>query len=289
MCLLVEASFRPGDCRRLRAVQPAVDGPSASVPAVARIQPDDDPAGTVAALEPVCGVRIAPSCLRPERGVRSISTHCLPREQCLVPWHGWPRDGSGSLDWGCSCLRGSWGCGYWGRWFAGLVYPFCGFLIVWLLYPVTPVAIWLPWLLLASDRSEPTRGQAGGDARGRRRSSDRGWAHSNQCARASGRRTVCLLADHDGVVVVARSWAAHACLGRGDRSGPDPGCRADHPAGLLSCEKPGLGRPPARDEGMVGACRGPAYWMPSCTAFPLFMAASVAASPIWHAGSACIT
>ncbi len=48
-------------------------------------------------------------------------------------------------------LARSWGCGYWGRWFAGLVYPCCGFLIVWLLYPVTPVAIWLPWLLLASD------------------------------------------------------------------------------------------------------------------------------------------
>jgi hypothetical protein len=52
---------------------------------------------------------------------------------------------------GMFLLAGSWGCGYWGRWFAGLVYPFCGFLIVWLLYPVTPVAIWLPWLLLASD------------------------------------------------------------------------------------------------------------------------------------------
>lgn len=45
-----------------------------------------------------------------------------------------------------------WGLGPWGRWFAGLVYPFCGFLIVWLLYPVTPVAIWLPWLILLSDR-----------------------------------------------------------------------------------------------------------------------------------------
>ena len=48
-------------------------------------------------------------------------------------------------------LARSWGCGYWGRWFAGLVYPCCGFLIVWLLYPVTSVAIWMPWLLLASD------------------------------------------------------------------------------------------------------------------------------------------
>ncbi len=52
---------------------------------------------------------------------------------------------------GMFLLARSWGCEYWGRWFAGLVYPCCGFLIVWLLYPVTPVAIWLPWLLLASD------------------------------------------------------------------------------------------------------------------------------------------
>ncbi len=52
---------------------------------------------------------------------------------------------------GIFLLARTWGCGLWGRWFVGLVYPFCGFLIVWLLYPVTPVAIWLPWLLLASD------------------------------------------------------------------------------------------------------------------------------------------
>ncbi len=53
---------------------------------------------------------------------------------------------------GMFLLARAWGCGFWGRWFAGLVYPFCGFLILWLLYPVTPVAIWLPWILLASDR-----------------------------------------------------------------------------------------------------------------------------------------
>ena len=40
----------------------------------------------------------------------------------------------------------------WGRWFTGLVYPFCGFLVLWLLYPVTAVAIWMPWLFLATDR-----------------------------------------------------------------------------------------------------------------------------------------
>src|SRR5262249_13962879 len=29
------------------------------------------------------------------------------------------------------------GLGRWGRWFSGLAYPFSGFLVVWLLYPVT--------------------------------------------------------------------------------------------------------------------------------------------------------
>ena len=27
-----------------------------------------------------------------------------------------------------------------------------GFLVVWLLYPVTSVAVWMPWLFLATDR-----------------------------------------------------------------------------------------------------------------------------------------
>jgi hypothetical protein len=53
---------------------------------------------------------------------------------------------------GSFLLARSWGLGRAGCWFAGLVFPFSGFLIVWLLYPVTPVAIWLPWLLLATDR-----------------------------------------------------------------------------------------------------------------------------------------
>jgi hypothetical protein len=53
---------------------------------------------------------------------------------------------------GMFLLARSWGLGPWGRWFSGLVYPFCGFLVVWLLFPVTSVAIWMPWLLLATDR-----------------------------------------------------------------------------------------------------------------------------------------
>jgi hypothetical protein len=53
---------------------------------------------------------------------------------------------------GTFLLARHWGLGRWGRWFAGLVYPFSGFLVVWLLYPVTNVAVWLPWVLWASDR-----------------------------------------------------------------------------------------------------------------------------------------
>ena len=53
---------------------------------------------------------------------------------------------------GMFLLARSWGFGAWGRWFAGLVFPFCGFLVGWLLFPVTSVAVWLPWLFLASDR-----------------------------------------------------------------------------------------------------------------------------------------
>ncbi len=45
-----------------------------------------------------------------------------------------------------------WGFGPWGRWFCGLSFPLCGFLIAWLLYPVTSVAVWLPWLLWATER-----------------------------------------------------------------------------------------------------------------------------------------
>ncbi|WP_422926856.1 hypothetical protein [Singulisphaera sp. PoT] len=54
---------------------------------------------------------------------------------------------------GMFLLARAWGLGAWGRWFVGLAFPLCGFLIVWLLFPVTNVAIWMPWLLLATDRA----------------------------------------------------------------------------------------------------------------------------------------
>jgi hypothetical protein len=53
---------------------------------------------------------------------------------------------------GMFLLARRWGLGGWGRWFAGLAFPFCGFLVVWLQYPVTSVAVWMPWAFLATDR-----------------------------------------------------------------------------------------------------------------------------------------
>src|ERR1700756_932984 len=53
---------------------------------------------------------------------------------------------------GMFLLAGHWGLGRWGRWFAGLVYPFSGFLVVWLLYPVASVAVWFPWVVWSCDR-----------------------------------------------------------------------------------------------------------------------------------------
>jgi hypothetical protein len=52
---------------------------------------------------------------------------------------------------GMFLLAWRFGLGLWGRWFAGLAFPFTGFLIVWLQYPVTGVAIWFPWLVLLTD------------------------------------------------------------------------------------------------------------------------------------------
>jgi hypothetical protein len=54
---------------------------------------------------------------------------------------------------GMFLLARSWRLGPWGRWFAGLCFPFSGFLVLWLLFPVTSVAVWMPWLLWAADRA----------------------------------------------------------------------------------------------------------------------------------------
>ena len=64
---------------------------------------------------------------------------------------------------GMFLLARAWGLGPWGRWFAGLTFPLTGFLVVWLLFPVTNAAVWTPWVFLASDRvfARPTPGKVG--------------------------------------------------------------------------------------------------------------------------------
>ncbi|GIW87304.1 MAG: hypothetical protein KatS3mg108_1628 [Isosphaeraceae bacterium] len=53
---------------------------------------------------------------------------------------------------GMFLLARGWGLPTLGRWFAGLAYPFCGFVVVWLLYPPAASAVWLPWMLWAATR-----------------------------------------------------------------------------------------------------------------------------------------
>ena len=110
-------------------------------------------------------------------------------------------------------LARSWGLGFWGRWFAGLVYPFCGFLVVWLLFPVTAVAIWMPWLLLATDRVFRAPGPTvGGLAGGRRRRSS-SWADTSRRAPMSCWQAGCT-APGDG-------WTGRAATqSRGGRRSP---------------------------------------------------------------------
>ncbi len=65
---------------------------------------------------------------------------------------------------GMFLLARAWNFGGWGRWFAGLTFPLTGFLVVWLLYPVTNAAVWMPWALLATQGvwDRPTYRRAGG-------------------------------------------------------------------------------------------------------------------------------
>ena len=62
---------------------------------------------------------------------------------------------------GMFLLARAWALGGWGRWFCGLAFPFCGFVVAWLLFPVTNVAVWMPWAFLATtrifDRPTPRR------------------------------------------------------------------------------------------------------------------------------------
>ena len=161
---------------------------------------------------------------------------------------------------GMFLLARRWGAGGWGRWFAGLVYPFCGFLIVWLLYPVTPVAIWLPWLLLTSDRviHDPRARRAGELAIVVGLILVGGHVQTGAHVLLAG-GLFALWRVATTTSILARSRPEPAGLDGGNRPGPDAGGRADHPAGSLPGAEPGLGRSPARDESLVdpGAAAAP--------------------------------
>ncbi len=83
--------------------------------------------------------------LRP-RSTRSHTWELFPKRS-----RSWLPRVFGSPAWGCSCSPRAGGSDRGGGWFAGLAFPFTGFLVVWLQYPVTSVAVWFPWLLLATD------------------------------------------------------------------------------------------------------------------------------------------
>ena len=139
---------------------------------------------------------------------------------------------------GMFVLARSWGLGPWGRWFAGLTFPFCGFVVVWLLYPVTAAAVWMPWLFWATDRVLERPGRDG---------------------RASlGLVVGCLfLAGHvqtsahvllaAGVYAVWRSRAGVAArlagVGARGRAGVDDRGGLDRAVRGLPGQEPGLGRP----------------------------------------------
>ena len=160
---------------------------------------------------------------------------------------------------GMFLLARSWGLGFWGRWFAGLVYPFCGFLVVWLLFPGDGRRD-LDAVAVPGDRPVVSRTRGQGAA----------WlaivvalvifgGHIQTSAHV-------LLAG--GLYALARGFWARAdgagwrrallYVDAGDLPGPGIVGRPDSAAGFLSGEEPGLERPPDRTAGVVGDRSAPA-------------------------------
>ncbi|WP_406696867.1 hypothetical protein V5E97_38370 [Singulisphaera sp. Ch08] len=166
---------------------------------------------------------------------------------------------------GMFLLARSWGFGPWGRWFSGLAFPFCGFLVVWLLYPVTNVAVWMPWLFWAGDR----------------------------VLRRPNLRAVGVLGLVTGLVLVGGHvqtsahvllaaglfvlWQAAVTVRRGRAIEPEPAVIEDSGASRLPSEEPRTGR------------RGVCYWAVGVTLGIMLAAVEVvplgfylARSPVWE-------
>jgi len=45
------------------------------------------------------------------------------------------------------------GAGFWASAFGAWCFPLCGFLVLWANHPHSSVALWLPWILLATERT----------------------------------------------------------------------------------------------------------------------------------------
>ncbi|WP_240911346.1 YfhO family protein [Paludisphaera soli] len=150
--LLVEASFRePGEAAHEPANRLLMDPVLQFQPWLA-FNRDEMRSGRLPLWNPYAGCG-APHVANGQSGVFDPFNLIL----VLSPWPDALAWTAAARLWfaglGAFLLARSWGFGPWGRWFSGLTFPFCGFLVVWLLYPVTPAAIWLPWVLLATDRA----------------------------------------------------------------------------------------------------------------------------------------
>ena len=155
--------------RGLRAGQPALDGPGASVSALAGVQPAMIRSGRLPLWNGYAGCG-APHLANGQSAVFDpfhLLAYLGPTPQAYA-WIAAGRLWMAGL--GMFLLARSWGLGLWGRWFAGLVISLlrlsgrsgCCF-------PVTAVAIWMPWLFLATDRLFRAARRQGGRLAGHRR------------------------------------------------------------------------------------------------------------------------
>ena len=192
---------------------------------------------------------------------------------------------------GMFLLARRWGLGAWGRWFAGLAFPFCGFLVVWLLFPVTSVAVWMPWLFWASDRAldRPGPRTVGGLALvaalvllgGHVQTS----AHVLLAAAAYAAWRV-----WPGRAARTRSDAPGlGGVERGDRPGHCAGERRGDPAGGLPGAEPRLGRSRRASGRRPGRWSALACSTPSARRCPMPSGASGGGIPTWRGPSGSTT
>ena len=145
-CWAAGCSARPTSCwsrrasatdgtRRLRAVQPALMDPVLQFQPWLEFNRAMIRQGRLPLWNPLRGVRRASPGQRPERGLRPVPPLRLPRHRPQGSGLDGRRAALGRPGWGCSCwrVRGAWAAGAAGS--RGSSIPFCGFLIVWLLYP----------------------------------------------------------------------------------------------------------------------------------------------------------